>query len=652
LKNPDQSVGIFCILAFMNVSFGQPLFLWGILSVLCPLFLHFYHKKQRAPIPFSDLRFLKTMDLRGKGFRSVRRWWLLLLRMLALIFFFLGLSEPSWQSDRRLISQSPLVIVDNHVGLIQGRRPEFLVEGKKLATQIGSISLLTLEGQEPNFPTGNWSQIRSAKNSNRYFGKSIPKGKPIIWVSDFLTSRGLPNIPQGSQVQFRRITSPETDNLRVDSLWFSDAFIRKNEAFNLQVRIKNTGTLAAKNRHLSLQMGNFTLNSGSINLAPAGMIDLTFSVSLTQDEVQAKLISNDPCEFDNTFYFIMRPSKIRQVFRVSSTANVDVLGSVFQNDGLFLYRKIHPNTFLLENTRLSGFAIVEGFEGWSEEAWKSLSTWVKQGNGLVLIPKNQEEKMMANRLNQLLANQNTSFRPANEKLPIPIRKPDKKLQFFAGIVQAKSFAEVWEMFSTKALLTWQGGTSLFEYVNTAPFLSQFSVGNGRFFVFSSAMEQEFVQHGLFLPVFQEMALTSVQETAAFFRWEKSGFKIPGASPKGDEVLNFEKEQVWIPEQTWNDGQWHCEWPNTIGANFPGFYQVKLAGKPMGTMAVNYPKSVSERTSFSDERLRTHFSNASFPDDWDLNLGLWQGENGLVRLCFLLSLLCFLVEMLLLFLRPS
>jgi hypothetical protein len=348
----------------------------------------------------------------------------------------------------------------------------------------------------------------------------------------------------------------------------------------------------------------------------------------------------------------MRPSKIRQVFRVSSTANADVFGPIFQNDGLFLYRKIHPNTFLLENTRLSGFAIVEGFEGWSEEAWKSLSTWVKQGNGLVLIPKNQEEKMMANRLNQLVANQNMSFQSANERLPMPIRKPDKKHQFFAGIVQTKAFSEVWEMFSAKPLLTWQGGTTLFEYGNTAPFLSQFSVGNGRVFVFSSAMEQEFVQHGLFLPVFQEMALTSVQETAAFFRWEKSGFKITGSSPKGDEVLNFQKEQVWIPEQTWKDGQWHCEWPNAIGANFPGFYQVKLAGKPMGIMAVNYPKSVSERTSFTDERLKTHFANASFSDDLDFKLGLWQGENGLVRLCFLLSLLCFLVEMLLLFLRPS
>jgi len=106
-------------------------FLWGIASILWPLFLHFYHRKQRSPIPFPDLRFLKTMDLRGKGFRSVQRRVLLMLRMLALIFFFLGMSEPSLDVAQPFHSQSPIIFVDNHVGLIQGRRPEFLAEGKK-----------------------------------------------------------------------------------------------------------------------------------------------------------------------------------------------------------------------------------------------------------------------------------------------------------------------------------------------------------------------------------------------------------------------------------------------------------------------------------------------------------------------------------------
>ena len=636
----------------MNVSFGQPLFLWGIASILWPLFLHLYHRKQRSPIPFPDLRFLKTMDLRGKGFRSVQRRVLLLLRMLALIFFFVGMSEPSLDIAPPLHSQTPIIFVDNHVGLIQGRRPEFLAEGKKIGLKNSSIYLVSHEREEPNFPADQWSQIPSAKNSTQSLVKTLPKGRLILWVSDFLISQGLPKIPQGLQVQFHRLAGKEMDNLLVDSMWYSEAYIQKNRAFNLHVRVKNTGTVKAENRHVALQMGDFTLNSSPINLHPQGLVDLTFPVNLSQDEVQAKLISNDPCEFDNTFYFIIRPSKRRQVFRMSALANTDLIAPVFQKDDQFLYKQIHPNTFLLEQGRMSGLAIVEGFEGWSEEAWKRLSLWVQQGNGLVLIPQNQQEKSMIFRLNQLFAGQNASFRQVNSGAEWPIRKPEKSLRFFQGIVQKKSFSEAWEMFSSKALLAWQGGTNLLEFGNNGPFLSQFSLGNGRVFVFSSAMEPDFVRHGLFLPVFQEMALAAVQETAAFERWEKSGFQISAPAPKGDEVLVFQKEQAWIPEQHWTGLQWRCEWPITIGANFHGFYQVKLAGKPVGTIAVNYPKSASERATYSEDQLKTHFPNASFSGDWNLETGFWDGENALTRACFLLALLCLLAEMILLLRRPS
>ena len=636
----------------MNVSFGQPLFLWGIASVLWPLFLHFYYRKQRSPIPFPDLRFLKTMDLRGKGFRSIQRWWLLLLRMLALMFFFIGMSEPSFDFVPSLHSPSPLIFVDNHVGLIQGRRPEFLAEGKKIAQKSSSIYVVSHDGQEPNFPAGQWSQLPSAKQSPQSVEKTFPKGRPIVWVSDFSTSRELPKIPQGLQVQFRKISSAETDNLLVDSLWYSEAFIRKNETFNLHVRIKNTGTLSAENRHIALQLGDFTLNSRSINLAAKRHIDLSFPISLAQEELNAKLISNDPCAFDNTFYFLLRPSKSRQVIRISTLANADLFAPVFQKDAQFAYKQIHPNTFFLEQDRIHGLAIVDEFQGWSEETWKSLFEWVRQGNGVVFIPENQQEKLMIRRLNQLFEGQQTSFAEVSSLAKLPIRKPEKSLEFFQRIVQKKSFSEAWEMFSAKAVLSWQGGTSLMEFGNKEPFLGQFSVGNGRVFVFSSPMEQEFVRHGLFLPIFHEMALAAVREAAAFYRWEKSGFSIAAPAPMGDEVLRFQKEQEWIPEQTWTGGLWRCEWPNTIGSNFPGIYQVKLAGKKVGSIAVNYPKSASERATYSASRLQTHFPNASFSDEWDLKTGFWDGENGLARCFFMMAFLCLLAEMILLFRLPA
>ena len=634
----------------MNVSFGQPEFLWGILTVLWPIFLHLFHRKQSAPIPFSDLRFLKTMPLQGKGFRSFRHWILLILRMLALIFLFLGLSEPHWNGPQDPASQSPVLFVDNHAGFIQGRRAEFLDLGKKLFPSPKKLFLFTNEGQEPTFSSENWSQIPSAKNPSHSLFKRIPKDRPLVWVSDFLKSRALPKIPKGSQIQIQRITGPETDNLRIDSLWYSQSFIRKNEAFQLFVRVKNLGTKAAKRRHISLQLGDFTLNSSEIDLGVQAFVDISFPVSITQDEVQAKLISNDPCEFDNTFYFILRPSKKRQVYRIIPPGELDLFSSVFEKDAAFDYRTIFLNKFLLDQKQLHGFAMMEGWETWTPETWTSVATWLRQGNGLVLIPKKALKKEGIVGVGQLFSGQNNSFHLLNSMPLMPIRKPEKKLEFFQGIVQSKSFSEVWEMFSAQPVLSWQGGKTLFAFGNQMPFLSQFSVGNGQLFIFAAPLtrEVEFTRHGLFLPVFQEMAIQSVQESVGFLSWEKSGFSLSAPSPRGDQVLTFQKEQTWIPEQSWTGLYWKCTWPTAVGAHFPGFYQVFLAGKKSGTIAVNYPKSVSARATYSEAELKALMPQADFSGDLNFNQENMNSGNGLIRSLFLLSLVCFLAEMALLF----
>ena len=99
----------------MNISFGQPLFLWGLLSIGVPIWLHFINKKSASTLYFSDIRVLKGTPTQGKGFRFLHDLLLLLFRIVALSALILAFSQPKWDGLlQKNSSQLNLMILKCH----------------------------------------------------------------------------------------------------------------------------------------------------------------------------------------------------------------------------------------------------------------------------------------------------------------------------------------------------------------------------------------------------------------------------------------------------------------------------------------------------------------------------------------------------------
>ena len=109
----------------MNISFGQPLFLWGLLSIGVPIWLHFINKKSASTLYFSDIRVLKGTPTQGKGIRILNDLVLLLFRIVALSALILAFSQPKREGLLNENSSKTYLFVDNHVGLIEGNRAAF-----------------------------------------------------------------------------------------------------------------------------------------------------------------------------------------------------------------------------------------------------------------------------------------------------------------------------------------------------------------------------------------------------------------------------------------------------------------------------------------------------------------------------------------------
>lgn len=661
----------------MNVSFGQPVFLWGLLSIGVPIWLHFINKKSTSTLFFSDIRVLKGTPTQGKGFRSLHDLGLLLFRILALTALILAFSQPKNVGLLKDNSSKTYLFVDNHVGLMEGNRNSFNSLGAELPRSKKPVFLLLNSFQNADFEFKTWSDVYdlwpSLNISKRVdhpklildrvgeihaeHNAGVPSN--IIWVSDFPRSSVWPEFPKNGEIYLVPINVPSMANIVVDSISNSSAQIQNGRPFNLKVRVKNIGNLEARDQKLSLYLDDFPLSAEKIDLKVGESKWLDFGISLSgKSTIKAKLISNDQVLFDNVYSFLLEMPESKEVYILEGMTGEKYISTVFLNDSLFDFHSINRQSLLANLSKMRGFLILNDLNTFSAGALKLISNWVKMGNTFVFIPSEPLNNGIISRLNSNFSSQGNSFKQEVYSHAMAVRLPIKQVRFFNSILEESSFKKKLEMFNSNSFVQWNGGLPIFEYVNGKPFLSQFKLGSGSMYIFSGDIAKEadgFFKHGLFLPVFQEMALINTinhWSTTVF----SNTFEI--VAPKAFKFSTSEKElvtlvkgkQSWIPEQKWTGTQWICEWPEHLDRNFSGFWQVKIRDNKTLNLAINYPLKESEMRGYSREEIRNHYmgkQNIQVVNMKDIPVG-GEVSSDLSFYFFIASLCFFLTEMVIVF----
>ena len=317
----------------MNISFGQPLFLWGLLSIGVPIWLHFINKKSTSTLFFSDIRVLKGTPTQGKGILILHDLVLLLFRILALAALILAFSQPKIVGFLKGNSSSTYLFVDNHVGLLEGNRTKFNAMVSELPRAKKPVFLLLNSFQNADFESKTWNEVQdlwpSLKMSDRvgnpksivdrigsiHAEQNAGSTPNLIWVSDFPRSSPWPEFPKHFEVHLVPVEGPLQANIVVDSISNNASQIQSGRPFNLKVRIKNIGNLAAKDQKLSLYLDDFPISTEKINLNEGESKWLDFGISLSDKrEIKAKLISDDKVLFDNVYSFLLEIPESKDVY--------------------------------------------------------------------------------------------------------------------------------------------------------------------------------------------------------------------------------------------------------------------------------------------------------------------------------------------------
>lgn len=153
----------------MPLSFLQPGMLIGAAAAALPVILHFLSRRRVRRQTFSDLRFLEQAQSRQARSLGVRRWLLLLLRVLALLLVVAGAAGPRWGGLADAGSGGACLIVVDTSASAGARRGAGTVLDAELADAAALIRQL---------PAGAAVQIITAgSRTAALFGDWLPAGE-------------------------------------------------------------------------------------------------------------------------------------------------------------------------------------------------------------------------------------------------------------------------------------------------------------------------------------------------------------------------------------------------------------------------------------------------------------------------------------------
>lgn len=585
------------------MQFQHPEFLYALFALLIPVIVHLFHLRRFKTQAFTNVKFLKKIQLQTRKSSQLKKWLTLLARLLALAALIVAFAQPFIPHSKQVKStQKTVVYIDNSFSMQRKTENRTLLSQavQQLLQSLPADEKITVLTNDQVFDEAAVSQLKNkllqidfssssvdyktlALRAKTIFDSSPAAGHHVVAISDFQAKNGR-NFPQFDStvtVDFIQLRGENRLNYSIDSVYFST---EETSEAALIVRV-SASEKTERTLPISLYDQETLKAKSSLGFDDDTVAFARFSLRDFKQITTGRLaIADHSLQFDNTFYFSTQDTPPINVVAINSGDGANDFLNKIVDSPEFHYTAISADALEYGVLEKANLIVLNALQRIPDGLGNILQVHLKKGGYLCIIPgiecDNESYNALLGNLGLgVLGSLNTNT------LKVTTIHFDHPLfrGVFTGEVTNFQYPEVAQSYH------WRNqGTAVLSYNDGRDFLTSYH----HCYLFSAPINTEnsnFQQSPLIVPVFYNMAKQSLPLPQLYYTLGERNKVAVLTALNHDEVLHLQRgEQRFIPrQQRFNekvilDLQ---QYPRQAGT-----YAVTKQGQPIDRVSFNYNRA--------------------------------------------------------------
>lgn len=581
---------------------------------------------------------LLSIETESKKSKNLKKWLVLLSRVLTLFFLILAFAKPYMPTNQK-IAQNPLttIYIDNSMSMkAEGKDGQLFQKAKDIARSIinesgqtTSFQIVDNEFQSFSLRTINQEdalqvideldisrEVPNYQQISNHVGRLVAESSfdlaNVFLIADFQKQELQENIIWDSIINLHCIAlQPEKrNNLSIDSAWISEPVMQPDLPIEISVRVHNRGRETVESAAINLDVNGLQQGSESFSLAGNEQKELFFNISPIEGKpTSGHFQLNDfPIVFDDTYYFSFNKKSTRSILYIANQYS-EPMQRIFDRDNNFNYKWVKTGSVDYQSLRNYDCIILDGLANIASGFSSELQNYLNSGGSLMVLPpaSGSVENAFLNEI---------GFPPLRQIYTpsISLTTEDLKGDFYKNVYKKipenlslpkvnKLYGPIKSVIGFKNLLTLKDGSII---------LAQKKISKGNVFVSTLPLDKSwssFIDKELFVVTMLKIAFdNNSEEDISYFLNRTEPIKLQYQTKNNIDVITLKNNKIQQLIQLSRAGGNQKFWLNSE-IKYPGIFTIEEKGDGrnfLGQIALNYPRTESIMDFWDEKDLKGLF----------------------------------------------
>jgi len=578
------------------MQFKHPEILYALLLLLIPIFIHLFQLRRFQKVPFTNVAFLKKVNMQTRKSSTLKKWLTLMARLLALACLVFAFAQPVSTDKSTIDQEQELVIyIDNSFSMQArgGQGPLLERSLNQLFAGIegeGRLSYFTNDRSRKDISYVDFrnevlqinhspAQLNSDQwmlKAKQLFTDNTTTNKRLVLISDFQDAQQ-PNIDSTFQVIAVPLRPVSTNNIKIDSV-----YVVANTSETISLEVLTSAQLPTEAPiSVSLSDKGQLLTKTTAALDESTQSKIRFELDANQGVSGMISLSDALLEFDNRMFFTLNPADTTSVFAINQ-GDPAYINDLFDGSS---YRLTIQNLQELDYGILDdqNMIVLNGLEQIPASLRDALLDLSQKGTGICIVPG---QNIGLQSYNQLLAGLSLPRLDTLVEQETRLTRIEFGHPLFEQVFEREVANFQYPIFQ-KHYSTLGGSPTVLRLENGSPLLSGID-GN---YLFSAPLDRavtNFKGSPIIVPVFLNMAKESLPLPHLYYQVGKEQSFAVKANLGPDRVLTLADSLAsFIPRQQVQLNRVALQTRDLPDRD--GIYQLLSREDTLAQVAYNYPR---------------------------------------------------------------